>query len=258
MAFYAIGVLPLIFLLKDLRKWVQIWYADDANSCGTLLMLRKWFDVLLLSGPAFGYFPEPSKSILVVAECDIHEAERLFGDLGVKVCTSHRLLGGHVGSSSGRTDYVKGKVDVWSRCVTRLADAASNEPQDAYATLTKSLSFEWGFLQRIVPDCGDLFQPVEEMIAEKFLPQLLGWEFSPEERRLSALPIKFDGLGIVNPTTTAHSAFETSQKASGHLSNAIQGLCEMDIGKHRQSVLAARSTHRASRHRESVFSLIVL
>ena len=120
---------------------------------------------------------------------------------------------------------------------------------------TKSLSFEWSFLQRIVPDCGDLFQPVEEMIAEKFLPQLLGWEFSPEERRLLALPIKFAGHGIVNPTTTAHPAFETWRKASGHLSNAIQGLCEVDIGKHRQSVLAARSTHRASHHRESVASL---
>ena len=31
MAFYAVGVFPLIMQLKDLEKWIQVWYADDAS-----------------------------------------------------------------------------------------------------------------------------------------------------------------------------------------------------------------------------------
>ena len=253
MAFYALAVLPLILLVKDVQKWTQIWYADDANCCGKLVLLRNWFDTLLTHGPAFGYFPEPSKSCLVVARCDISEAERLFGDLGVKICTSHRVLGGHVGSVAERSDFVQGKVQFWTQCDSRLADAAIKEPQDAYAALTKSLSFEWNFLQRIVPDCGDLFRPLEKVIGESFLPQLLGWEFSAsaEERQLFALPVKFAGLGIIDPTTTAGAALETSRKATDHLSSAIQGRVEVNLRTHRQAVLAARSEHRIVRKARS-------
>ena len=239
--------MPLILLLKDVQKWTQVWYADDANCCGKLVLLRNWFDTLLRHGPAFGYFPEPSKSCLVVARCDIPEAERLFGDLGVKICTSHRVLGGHVGSAAERSDFVQEKVQFWTQCVSRLADAAIKEPQDAYAALTKSLSFEWNFLPRIVPDCGDLFRPLEEVIDESFLPQLLGWEFSAEERQLFALPVKFAGLGIIDPTTTACPPLETSRKATDHLSSAIQGRVEVNLRTHQQAVLAARSEHRIVR-----------
>ena len=57
------------------------------------------------------------------------------------------------------------------------------------------LSFEWTFVQRVVQLCGDLFEPVE-MICDNFLPQLLDSEFTPEERAVFALPVKFAGLGI--------------------------------------------------------------
>ena len=142
MAFYAVGVLPLIMQLKDMEKWVQVWYADDASSCEKLALLRDWFGNLLAKGPTFGYFPEPSKSVQVVAESDTPEAKQLFDNLGIKICTSHHLLGGHVGSSIDRRKYVQGKVDSWAQYVTRLAEIACNKPQDAYAALTRSLMFE--------------------------------------------------------------------------------------------------------------------
>ena len=156
MAFYALGVLPLIVQLKDLDKWIQIWYADDANNCGKLPLLRERFDMLVTKGPDFGYFPKPSKSILVVAECDIPEAERLFSDIGIQICTSSRILGGRVGSSTGRKEYIQQKVLSWVHHVDCLAEAAGSQPQDAYVALTKSLSFEWTFVQRVVQECGDL------------------------------------------------------------------------------------------------------
>ena len=78
MAFYALGVLQLIVQpVKDLDKGIQIWYANDANNCAKLPLLREWFDMLVTKGPDFGYknFPEPSESTIAVAECDIPEAE---------------------------------------------------------------------------------------------------------------------------------------------------------------------------------------
>ena len=61
MAFYAIGLLPLIQDLKNFHQWIQVWYADDANCAGKLNLLRDWFDALKMRGPAFGYFLEPTK-----------------------------------------------------------------------------------------------------------------------------------------------------------------------------------------------------
>ena len=98
-------------------------------------------------------------------------------------------------------------------------------------------------MQRVVQECGDLFEPVEEMICDKFLPQLLGSEFTPEDRAVFALPIKFAGLGIPNPTTTAKNAFRTSKRAASHLTDAISGQGEMDHITHGQVVMEARTEH---------------
>ena len=111
-AFYADEMLPMIVQLKNLEKWIQAWYADDVSSCGKLTLLSDWFENLMFKGPTFGYFPEPSKSVLVVAECDIPATKQVFDDLAIKIYV--HLLGGHVGSSEGRIKYVQGKVDSWA------------------------------------------------------------------------------------------------------------------------------------------------
>ena len=64
MFIYAIGTLPLIRSLYDPGRWTQLWYADDASASGTLPGLRNWFDQLCSYGPTFGYYPEPTKSLL--------------------------------------------------------------------------------------------------------------------------------------------------------------------------------------------------
>ena len=117
-----------------------------------------------------------------------------------------------MGSSTGREEYIQQKVLSWGHHVDCQAEAAGSQPQDVYAALTKSLSFKWTFVQRVVQECGDLFEPVEEMICDKSLPQLPGSEFTPGDRAVFALPVKFAGLGIPNPTTTAKNAFRTSKE----------------------------------------------
>jgi len=68
MFMYAVGTLPLIRSFHNPGHWTQLWYADGASAGGTLLELHDWFNLLLSHGPAFGYYPEPTKSFIVVNE----------------------------------------------------------------------------------------------------------------------------------------------------------------------------------------------
>ena len=68
MIIYGIGLLPLIRELWDAHPRVtQPWYADDAGAWGTFKLILAHFRDLQAQGPPRGYFPEPTKRILVVA-----------------------------------------------------------------------------------------------------------------------------------------------------------------------------------------------
>ena len=97
MMLYAVAVLPLICSLEDSCERVQNWYADDSSCVGELSSVRRWFDRLLTDGSAYGYFPEPSKTVLVVRSSDLERASDLFHDLGVSVVTGSQFLEGFVG-----------------------------------------------------------------------------------------------------------------------------------------------------------------
>ena len=55
------------------------------------------FRDLQLRGAARGYFPEPTKSILVVVEQNVPRAKEYFRGMGIQVVTGSRYLGGFVG-----------------------------------------------------------------------------------------------------------------------------------------------------------------
>ena len=93
MMMYAVSLRPLICSL-DSHRWIQNWYADDSSCIGELFFVRRWFDQLLSEGPAYGYFPEPSKTVVVVQASILQKARDLFHDLGVKVVTGSRFLRG--------------------------------------------------------------------------------------------------------------------------------------------------------------------
>jgi hypothetical protein len=46
----------------------QPWYVDDAGACGKFSEICHFFSKLQEIGPNFGYYPEPTKSILVVPQ----------------------------------------------------------------------------------------------------------------------------------------------------------------------------------------------
>ena len=244
MFMYAIGTLPLIRSLHNPGHWTQLWYADDASAGGTLFELRDWFNLLCSRGPAFGYYPEPTKSFIVVSERWRNEANAVFGDLGIQVVTGHRFLGGFIGSHSEREEYVVSKVRRWVGHINVLAEAASTQPQLAYAALTKSLQHEWNFLLRVVPQCSPLFHDVEMSLCSRFLPAMFGLEVSAAERRLFALPLRLGGLGICNPVSLASHLYDSSVKCTEHLIKSIVGLENFELDSHFECVAINKVTHR--------------
>ena len=84
MAMYALAITPLIQRLGTHHPDSgQVWYADDASATGKLSDLHQWWSSLSELGPRFGYFPNPSKTHLVVKPEVLDDAQSLFADTGI-------------------------------------------------------------------------------------------------------------------------------------------------------------------------------
>ena len=79
------------------------------------------FRDLQLKGPARGYFPEPTKSILVVSEQNVPRSKEYFRRMGVQVVTGSRYLGGYVGERETEGQWLQEKVVGWAESVRTLA-----------------------------------------------------------------------------------------------------------------------------------------
>ena len=95
---YGIGILPLIWELREAHPRVtQPWYADDAGAGGTFADVQAHFQDLQAWGPVRGYYPEPTKSILVVTPGNVARAKEHFRGMGIRVVTGHSYLRGYLG-----------------------------------------------------------------------------------------------------------------------------------------------------------------
>jgi hypothetical protein len=183
-----IGILPLTRKLKNPEKWKQNWYADDSSCIATFDFLTEWLKLLISEGPKYGYFPEPEKSYLVVHPDFVEIAKEKFIDFKVNVVTSHRFLGGFIGHDDDVNNWLNKKVDMWVKCVNKLASVAQHVPQAAFIAFTKSLQCEWTFIQRVMADAQHYFSPLWLAIQEHFLPNLLGLQVDALEVDLLCRP----------------------------------------------------------------------
>src|ERR1700709_1700537 len=83
MAMYALALVPLLRKLHPLCR--QVWYADDATGCDNFARMREWFDALQRHGPKYGYYPKPSKCILIVKPDRLKKANEVFKGTHVEV-----------------------------------------------------------------------------------------------------------------------------------------------------------------------------
>ncbi len=210
MGMYALSVLPLLkeaMTLCDARTFIQAWYADDGTGVGKLDKLRAWWTILSTLGPKYGYYANARKTILVVKEKHEQKARELFMDTGIEILTSGtRHLGSALGNANFVEDFVKKKIERWTGELETLAKFATSEPQAAYSAFVFGFKGKWTFLQRALPHVEKLYQPLEDLLTNTFLPKLTGRSLTQLEREILSLPARDGGIGISNPIEKATQA----------------------------------------------------
>ena len=83
--------------------------------------MQAHFQDLQERGPARGYYPEPTKSILVVALGNVTRAKEHFCGLGIRVVTGNRYLGGFLDDVSAEREWLVKKVEGWTESVAILS-----------------------------------------------------------------------------------------------------------------------------------------
>ncbi|KAK2571515.1 hypothetical protein P5673_004120 [Acropora cervicornis] len=150
--------------------------------------MKTWWGQLCTMGPKYGYFPQASKTILIVKERFEAKAKAIFGKSGVKISTrGERHMGEVVGSERFKDKYVSNKT----------------------------------YVQRTVPYTGHLFQSLEKVMREKLIPALVGRRVSDIERRILALPVTLAGIGLSNPVLSADREYSASVSITRNLANVI-------------------------------------
>ena len=147
-------------------------------------------------------------------------ASHLFEPFVVSVKTSDRVLGSVIGCDEGTSHFVSDQVNDWKSLISKLVLIAESQPQLAYSAFTSSQQSQWMYFQKVTPNCGTLFGPLD-IITRQLLPTLFGCELSTNEITLLSLPTKMSGLNILNPVVTAQLNYTTSRKLTNPIVKAL-------------------------------------
>ena len=87
-------------------------YADDLTAAGCIPELKYWWDQLCELGPKFGYFPQESKSWLIIKPEVKRNAKTIFQGSGLQITTEgKRHSCALLGSTKYKEEYISSKVD---------------------------------------------------------------------------------------------------------------------------------------------------
>ena len=87
-----------------------------------------------------------------------------------------------------------------------------------------------------------LFEPIEEALSKVFLPALFGGP--PPSRKLTALPVRFGGLGVPNLTTLGSTHFATSSKMTTALVDSLIANTDLEAATHHAESIQALKDHK--------------
>ena len=200
-----------------------MWYADDSAATGTIKQLHTWWNRLAEHGPLFGYFPNPTKTWVVVKQEHEQEASRVFADSGINITTKGRpYIGAAVGTEEYVTEYVSSKVSEWKSSISTLSEIAKSQPHAAFSALTHGLLSKWTYLSRVQPHIHHLLLPLDNALRTELLPSLTSRPLpNDSECALFDLPARLGGLGVRLPSRHAEREHQSSQLITAPLTDHI-------------------------------------
>ena len=222
MSWYAIST-KLIISASETPGVSQVWLADDAAGAGKLADVLKWYNTLVDCGKKWGYYVNGGKSWLITKPGKEVEAKKMFGD-SVKITTDgKRHLGAALGSRTYRDEYATNMVNDWLNQMETLCEIAKTYPQSAYCAYKRGFSAKFTYFKRTIPDFGTYLEPIQELLEEKLIPILFGYEvtFPCHMFKLFSLPVKNGGLGLTNVIEDSEFQFEGSINISSLQTNDI-------------------------------------
>ena len=226
MPIYALGLLPLMSAIKlgiEENSLKQAAYADDLAGVGKLESLKQWWLNLMDYGPKVGYYPEPSKSWLIVKHEHLNDAKKIFEGTGLNLTVEGRKhLGAAVGATNFKEEYVRGKIEEWKTQVEILAKIAWVEPHLAYIAFVFGMQNKYTYMMRTLPNIGEQLKTLDKSIDDSLLVALFnGRKLNEEERILVSLPTRLGGLGIRIPSEVSSAQYENSVGITRQLTEHI-------------------------------------
>ena len=201
---------------QGVKKVKHAAYADDIAGSGKLRILRLWWNNVEQYGPLFGYYPEATKSWLLVKEHLIEEAKEIFAGTNINITSEGRAyVGGFVGTTTARSVYAKGLVDKWIDQLKVLVEIARSQPQAAYSAFVSGFQHKLTYHIRTIPGIQQHLHRLDETITVKLIPLFCdGRQCSENDRLLLSLPIRLGGLAIPIFANVAAAMFESSTAMS--------------------------------------------
>ena len=117
--------------------------------------------------------------------------KQLFQDTNVQItCHGQRYLGAAIGTWLFTEEYASKKVKTWSDELLTLSSIAESHPHSAYCAFVHGVVPKWNYVYNAtIESVGSLFQPLEDVINQKFIPALTGRDPCCKlERYLLSLP----------------------------------------------------------------------
>ena len=228
MAIYALGITPMMNILLMAignKHNKMVGFADDITAAGDIAALREWWDHLLEIGPCYGYFPQPTKSWLIVKNEKHAEAIDTFEGTEIQISIDgERHLGAVIGSADKKTAYITEKINKWRDEIILLAEIASTNPQAAYTAYVKSYQHKMTYFLRTIPNIKDEMKHLDEIVRHRLIPALVGGHVINDfERSLLSLPPRLGGLGLKILEEEADTSFQDSMDVTKNLQNQILG-----------------------------------
>ena len=204
--------------------------------------LKRWWTNLVTIGPKFGYFPNASKSWLVVNAEHLEEAKKIFANSQINVTKSERnYLGAPLGNLEYCNSFTKGKVTNRIAQIEQIAYIAKSQPHASYCALVHGLQGKWSYSTRTVQYTRADLAPLECVIRTKLIPVLTD-QNQPRNtiRRLPSLLCRSGGLDIRDPTIQC-TEIDTSRTVTDSFIAAIlqQRRCLNDVSNIQSQLMSS-------------------